>query len=379
MGTNLAFLDMGTGRTIKRVVPGQYSTCAILDNDTLKCWGANSAGELGQGDTTHRGDNSGELGNNLPTVDLGTGRTVKQFDISVASAYSLCVLLDNDTVKCWGDNLSGFLGYGDTINRGDDPGEMGNSLPTIDLGTNRTAKQISVGGGFTCAVLDNDELKCWGLNDNAQLGYGDVSFRGDASGEMGDNLPYIDLGTGRTAKQVSAADAHVCVILDNDSVKCWGRSDKGELGYGDVEMRGDGSGEMGDNLPAVDLGTGRTAKQIQLGRYHTCAILDNDQVKCWGRNDYGTSGLGDTNHRGDGSGEMGDSLPYVDLGTSRTALQLTAGYDHTCAVLDNLEVKCWGRNEDGSLGLGDTGTANYRGDGSGEMGNNLPSVDLLGN
>ena len=71
---------------------------------------------------------------------------------------------------------------------------------------------------------------------------------------------------------------------------------------------------MGDDLPAVDLGTGRTAKMVSAGGATTCAVLDDDSVKCWGRNDFGQLGIGDTDRRGDGSGEMGDDLPFVDLG-----------------------------------------------------------------
>ncbi|MCP4756161.1 MAG: hypothetical protein GY866_35310, partial [Proteobacteria bacterium] len=70
------------------------------------------------------------------------------------------------------------------------------------------------------------------------------------------------------------------------------------------------------NLPSVDLGTDRTAEELALGEDHTCALLDNGAIKCWGRNDYGQLGLGDTNHRGDESGEMGDDLPSVDLGSN---------------------------------------------------------------
>jgi hypothetical protein len=73
---------------------------------------------------------------------------------------------------------------------------------------------------------------------------------------------------------------------------------------------------MGDNLPAVNLGTGRTATAIFGCLFHTCAILDNKSVKCWGYNGSGQLGLGDTNHRGDGPGEMGDNLPAVDLGSN---------------------------------------------------------------
>ena len=109
-------------------------------------------------------------------------------------------------------------------------------------------------------------------------------------------------------------------ILDNDQAKCWGMNMNGMLGYGDRNNRGDGSNEMGDSLPYVDLGTGRTAVAIATGDYmafgHTCAILDNDAVKCWGHNMWGRLGYGDTNDRGDMPNQMGDNLPYVDLGSA---------------------------------------------------------------
>jgi LPXTG-motif cell wall-anchored protein len=250
---------------------------------------------------------------------------------------------------------------------------MGDNLSTVDLGTGRTAKALSSAGVHSCVLLDNDSIKCWGYNGNADLGLGDTNNRGDNASEMGDSLPAVDLGTGRTAKAVSSGGGGTCAILDNDTVKCWGYSALGQLGYGDTNNRGDAGGEMGDNLPAVDLGTGRTASSIWYGDLHVCALLDNGSVKCWGWNSAGQLGLGGTDNRGDGLAEMGDNLGSVPLGTGRTALAVTAGYDHSCALLDNDTVKCWGNNADGQLGYGD---ASWRGDGAGEMGNNLPAVDL---
>ena len=72
---------------------------------------------------------------------------------------------------------------------------------------------------------------------------------------------------------------------------------------------------MGNNLAVVDLGTGKTTKQLALGGYHTCAILNDDSVKCWGEGSNGQLGYGDGNARGDGPNEMGDNLPVVNLGT----------------------------------------------------------------
>ena len=468
MGDNLPAVDLGAGRTAIAITTGEFHTCALLDNHTLKCWGHNAYGQLGQGDRNHRGNTPGEMGDLLPAVAIGpdqvplihthlprttrgvvgdtvtmsllvmnesavtlTGlaagpgcgslpaslpagqsaqttceralaagdvpavvhtvtvtldqrapvptsglvlveRTHPQRSVSVAAGSDhTCALHDNGAVKCWGANPYGQLGQGDRITRGDGPGETGDNLPTVDLGTGRTATAITAGDGYTCALLDSGDVKCWGINSQGWLGLGHRLTRGDQPGEMGDSLPTVDLGTGRTATAITAGSAHVCALLDNHTLKCWGTG--GTIGLGDTLSRGDGPGEMGDNLPTVDLGTGRTATAITSGDLYTCALLDNSTVKCWGRNSYGQLGLGDTLTRGDQAGEMGDNLPTVDLGTGRTATAITAGGGDTCALLDNHTVKCWGYNQEGRLGLGDTLT---RGDQAGEMGDNLPTVDL---
>ena len=318
----------------------------------------------------NRGEGTGEMGDALPTVDLGTGRTATA--ITAGSAFT-CALLDNGSVKCWGFNASGQLGLGDKASRGEATGEMGDALPAVSLGTGRTATAITAGGAHTCALLDNGTVKCWGANAAGRLGLGDVSPRGDDAGEMGDSLPAVTLGTGRTATAITAGGAHTCARLDNATVKCWGDNGSGRLGLGDTAARGDAAGEMGDSLPAVNLGTGRTATAITAGSDHTCTRLDNATVKCWGDNGSGQLGIGDSLSRGDAPGEMGDALPAVALGTGRTATLLTAGAGATCARLDNAGLKCWGNGVSGRLGQGDSAP---RGDDAGEMGDALPPVDL---
>ena len=379
MGAALPFIDLGTGRTAVAITAGWYHFCALLDDASVKCWGLNSYGALGLGDTLARGDQPGEMGDALPTVDLGTGRTAKTI---VAGADWTCAILDDDRVKCWGANFYGGLGLGDTLARGDQPGEMGDALPAVDLGTGRTATAIAGDYFHACALLDDGTVKCWGNSENGELGQGDTVRRGDGPGEMGDALPPIDLGTGRTALAISVGNMHTCAMLDDHAVKCWGYNADGILGLGDDEFRGDDPGEMGDALPAVDLGTGHTASAIAAAWSHTCARLEDLSVKCWGTNDQGQLGLGDSNNRGASPADMGDALPVSDLGTGRTVSELDGGGFHTCAVLDDGSVKCWGSNDstiysesDGALGLGDTES---RGDQAGEMGDALPAVDLGG-
>jgi alpha-tubulin suppressor-like RCC1 family protein len=354
MGDNLPYVNLGTGRTAIDVEVGAHRGCVLLDNNKVKCWGENPGGELGYGDTKDRGLAPGEMGDNLPYVDLGTGRTAKAL---LVARFHNCAILDNDKVKCWGYNaFSGELGLGNTYdNRGDEPNEMGDKLPYVNLGTGRTVKQLHKGLG-TCATLDNGKTKCWGYPtpNSSPTGY----MVGTKSTDMGDNLPYIDLGTGRTIKAMTRG----CAVLDNDKVKCWGTNVYGELGLGDKKAR-ELPETKGDDLPYVDLGTGRTARTITRHGKQTCAVLDNGRLKCWGVNSYqimgglpsdmgGALGIGDVNNAvvGDIAGETGDSLPYVGLGTGRTVTSASLSDLRVCALLDNAKAKCWGRNGHEEMG-----------------------------
>ncbi|NDH47471.1 MAG: hypothetical protein EBX99_06430, partial [Acidimicrobiia bacterium] len=369
MGNSLAAVNLTTSFPVASMALTQWSSCAMFVNGKVKCWGRSHYGQLGYEDLLTRGDGASEMGENLPFVNLGTGRTA----VSITSGWAhVCVLLDNGSVKCWGYNSDGELGIGDAIEKGLGAGQMGDNLVAVNLGTGRTAVAISAGEYHTCAILNGGDVKCWGRNHLGQLGLGDTNNRGDGSGEMGDNLPVVNLGSGRTAVSISGGQYHTCARLDNNTLKCWGHSGDGALGYGDTATRGDGPNEMGENLPVVNVGLGRTVVMVKAGATHSCAILDNDGLKCWGDNFFGELGQGDTNSRGDGSGEMGDNLPAVNLGTGRTASFLTSKA-HTCAILDNLKIKCWGFGSYGRLGYENTTT---RGDGSNEMGDNLPFVAL---
>ena len=130
---------------------------------------------------------------------------------------------------------------------------------------NAAADSLDAGGFFSCAVLTDGRVKCWGDNSVGQLGLGDTQTRGDSLAEMGTNLPAVPLGTGRTALTVSAGFNFACAILDDHSVKCWGSGSSGVLGSGNTGDRGDNGGEMGDAMPKVNLGTGRTALALSAG------------------------------------------------------------------------------------------------------------------
>jgi alpha-tubulin suppressor-like RCC1 family protein len=336
-----AAIELGLRRTARAIAVGSAHSCALLDNFTVKCWGRSTYGQLGYGDTVSRGDGAGEMAA-LVAIDFGAGRTATA--IAVGALHS-CALLDNLTVKCWGRNQYGQLGYGDTDSRGDDAGEMGDALLAIDFGTGRTARAIAAGKYFTCALLDNFAVTCWGANTGGQLGLGDTTERTSPTA-----LAAIDFGSGLTARALSAGDDHVCAILGDGALVCWGGAGNGRLGSGGTSNIGDGTNEMGTKLAAVSLGSSSTAIAVSAGQAHTCVVFTSTEVKCFGNGGSGRLGVGNQNDLGDSPSEMGTALPAINLGTGRTALAVSAGAEHTCALLDNAALKCWGSGDSGRRG-----------------------------
>ena len=296
---------------------GQHS-CAIESHGAIYCWGQGSSKQLGNG-------GSNEMWTPTLTSSLGTGRTAVA--ISSGNAHT-CAILDNGAVSCWGDSSSSQLGYGGNIEK---------TIPTLtySLGANRTAVAISSGDEHTCVILDNGDVSCWGSGYYGQLGNGGTSTR---------HIPTLtsSLGANRTAVAISSGSTHTCVILDNGAVSCWGEGPKGQLGHGTAQSK---------TTPTLtsSLGTGRTAIALSTGSFHTCAILDNGNVSCWGYGAYGQLGNGDTNNR------ITPTLTS-SLGTGRTAVALFSAGFQTCAILDNGAVSCWGYNGNGQLGNGDINT-----------------------
>jgi E3 ubiquitin-protein ligase HERC3 len=358
-------VDLGAGKTATSICLGSGHTCALLAGGSIKCWGYNDSGLLGTGDTTPHGGTPGSMGDNLPAVDLGPGRTA--VSVSCGASHT-CAILDEGTLKCWGLNSDGELGLGDALLRGYVASGMGSGLPPVALGTGKKAVQVAAGASFTCARLDDGTVKCWGNNNYGQLGRGDTTKVGDKPAQMGDALAAINLGAGRTARQVYASYTGACAQLDDGTTKCWGAAPSGSSET--ATWHGDEAGEVGDALKPLDFGTGRKPLEIALGGSMLCVRLDDKSVRCLGANSLGQLGAEDFVDRSDPS-LQGNLLPVVNLGTGRTATALGAGGAHVCAVLDDGTLKCWGLNHAGQLGVGDTGN---RGSFKGDMGDGLPAV-----
>lgn len=366
MGLNLSSVDLGEGRSPASVMSGKR-TCTLLDGGQVTCWGSGGWGFLGFGNEQSVGGSSDQMGNNLSVINLGSGQPVTQVS---GMEDTLCTLLGDGSVKCWGRNTTGQCALGYAQGGCGQPGLN----PSINLGSGKSAVQISTGYMHVCALLNDNSVKCWGNNYNGQLGTENLEKLGDESDEIGDGLLPINLGTNDPIKNIYSGHGNNCVIFDDSAstVKCWGKNNHGELGVGHTNHIGDESGEMGSNLKVTDLG-GTKPLQLALGLHHSCALLEGGLVKCWGRNNLGQLGKETTTDLGDQSNEMGHLLTPINLGTGRTAVQIAVGDNHSCALLDNNTLKCWGDNQFGQLGFGHT---NSIGDNSGEMGDQLSIVDL---
>ncbi|HJM13465.1 MAG TPA: hypothetical protein QF641_03120 [Candidatus Thalassarchaeaceae archaeon] len=294
------------------ISPDGEHTCA-LTNGSVKCWGVDTNGPIGHNHISCGGACNQPHG---PAVVSASMVTI------VTGFHHTCGIADDSTLYCWGDNEYGQLGTGDDLRR---------VAPTqILLPSGRTPVSVNAGGNATCVILDNGSGMCWGQNIHGHLGDGAYNNR---------NSPTLIsvLPENRSLVAMDIGFGHTCGILDDGLVYCWGDNTHGRFG--------DGSETSSTYPRATSLPVGRTAISIDVGIGHTCAVLDDSSALCWGRNDFGQLGDGTTNNS---STPVVVSMP-AGLGVG----EISAGSYHSCAIANNASVYCWGAHEEGSLGLGE--------------------------
>lgn len=323
-------IEAGPLTGINSIRGGESHTCVLFNNGGIRCWGLGSSGQLGYGDTFSAGDDASRPISGLSDVPV----------LNVATKIALggnhtCALLDNGQVRCWGKNQYGQLGYATTEPVGDS--EALASYGYVSLGGN--VVKIAAGYEHTCALMETGNVRCWGRGESGQLGYGDKEHIGDTE------QPWTkgDVQLDGTVQDIVAGDYHTCALMTTGAVRCWGLNNYGQLGVDTYETIGD------DDLP-LKVGTVKNVNnvlQLTAGTQHTCALLSTGNVRCWGYN---------------GSYQVGDpSSTYYpttpgDLSLGGSVLQVSAGGNHTCALLSTGAVKCWGSGGSGQLGNGSTGS-----------------------
>jgi alpha-tubulin suppressor-like RCC1 family protein len=266
------------------------------------------------------------------TVGAGASVTAQVVRPSVSEGTDHgCSLSDAGSVACWGKNSSGELGDGSTSDT---------SSPVSVVGL-ENAVAVTAGYDHSCALIAHGSVECWGRNANDQLGIGTATGPQTCNGFACSTTPVTVTGLAGVAS-VSAGDAHTCAVLANRSVKCWGWGLNGDLG--------DGNG-TNSATPVVVSGLTNATAVSASGAAHSCALLMDHTVACWGSNFYGQLGLGSTTGPQTCEGFACSPVPVAVPGLTNV-IAISLGDEHTCAVITDGTMKCWGGNYDGQLGDG---------------------------
>jgi cysteine-rich repeat protein len=318
-----------------QVSAGFFHTCAVTDLNEVFCWGLGAQGRLGYGNANNLGDD--ESPGSAGPVDLA-GNAITQVATGINHT---CALDMGGNVYCWGAAASGQLGYGNTNVIGDN--EAPGSVGPVPIGGQ--ARKLALGANHSCALLTNDTVRCWGANNLGQLGQGNTTAIGD--NEPASTAALVDVGMGLTVTDIDSQGDSTCVIRSDDSVLCWGRGAFGVLGNDDTQAIGDN--ELPSASGAVALGG--PAVKVAVGGDHACAIRMGGSVRCWGRGNFGQTGYGITTNIADGTAPL-DSIG--DLALTGEVVDIAAGVSHTCAKRGGGELICWGNGANGRLGTGGT-------------------------
>lgn len=357
--------------TIRGMGLGNSSTCVVFADGSTLCWGLDEVTDyelIGDDEPASAGlpFPRGELvqissgmnePSNAPSCGLRANGTIDCFEeidfgvpatqISVGFLHA-CATLETGAIRCWGfgEAFSGQLGTGDCQFL--DRSCVNSWSEAMDIDFGGSAVHVEAGGWSTCVLTTLGTVRCWGENDALGNLYPE-EFLGD------DEVPAVadDVDVGGTVMKLVVGARHRCALLDAGTVRCWGENGDGTLGYGHTETIGD------DEAPASagDVDVGAVVVDLAAGTDHTCALTVAGAVRCWGANAYGQLGYGDCVARDwqDRSCNVGDdetpaSKGDVDVGG--TVVQIFAGGDHTCALLDTGAIRCWGANNYGQLGYG---------------------------
>ncbi|MFN8491195.1 MAG: hypothetical protein U0350_26600 [Caldilineaceae bacterium] len=293
---------------IAQIATGLDHTCALTSGGGVKCWGRNETGQLGDGTYQQR---------RLPVAVVGLSSGVSALD---GGEFHTCAVLNSGAVKCWGSNWEGQLGDGSTIY---------SPVPVNVVGLNSGVSALTVGYWHACAV-QNGGVLCWGDNRSGQLGDGTIPYS---------KKPITVSGLSSGVIAVTGGKLHTCALSTNGGVLCWGKNDFGQLGD---------NTQTNHYTPTAVSGLSSGVQAIAAGSYHTCALLNNGAVKCWGWNWAGQVGDGGTTLR---------TTPADVVNLNRPVIALATGAEHTCALTASGGIKCWGFNGYGQLG---DGTQNNR-------------------
>lgn len=264
----------------------------------------------------------------LGAGDGGVGHLCLQ-KLAEGSSFG-CALDDQGQVLCWGLNTSGQLGTGATSTPGMDRARPDSTAPVVKLsGQPLTgATDIAVGSSHACALTSDGNAWCWGIGTSGQLGTGNTT-----------SLPYAaQVKASAHFTQIALGSLHTCAIDDQSKVWCWGSNASGQVDPPDGGSPVPTPTEIAPGVPP--------AVRVAAASAHSCAACADGSVWCWGTNSSGQLGNGTT------SSVVGAAQASAAPGASGPMDEISAGDSHTCARQGG-SVWCWGLNSSGQLGQGD--------------------------
>jgi Regulator of chromosome condensation (RCC1) repeat len=331
------------GATVVSLAAGGDHTCALWSDGTVRCWGLNGNGQLGDGFQSSSAYPVAVKGLSGPAIAIGAG------------AFHSCAVIAGGQVECWGNGASGLLGNGTTGS---------NALTPVAVSTITNAVAVTGGYDFSCALLSDGTVMCWGFNQAGEVGAG----ASDSPSSFDTPQPVSNV---RHAVALGAGYEHACVATtDTPNVACWGNNSYGQLGPA-------GPGFGSSTATPVRL-TVAGAVSVTGGFDFSCALTSGNAVECWG------AGPGNSSDGGSGAvvtvpgmagatqisgnpegysvcaviaggdvtcwnGGTASSQPVAGLSGAR---QVASGRIHTCALLAGTNVMCWGDDHQGQLGDG---------------------------
>ncbi len=355
---------VGLTSGVSAVTVGAFHSCALMASGAAKCWGANTSGQLGDTTTSQRNTATNVPGFNLKVAAITAGNN------------HTCAVTTGGSLKCWGNNTSGQLGDSTTSNRPsligvnglsfdaaaiaggqsftcspdtggslrcwgkNDYGQLGNntagestfkSVPVNVVGLSAGMVSVKEGQFHSCGLTASGGVKCWGTNNTSELGLGNAGSSIDLS-----SVPVDVVGLSSGVVAIDVGRYHSCALTNVGGVKCWGDNFYGQLGDNTTEVR---------STPVDVIGATSGIKAIGLGHYHSCALTTSGTVKCWGAdagNEFGDNGA---------AGEQSHVAVNAANGITG-ALALAVGNAHGCVITATGGMKCWGSNSSGQLGSG---------------------------
>ncbi len=319
-----SFGELGTGtaggsKRVATVVPGIKASavsagggqaCALTLAKTVECWGQDTSGQLGDGTTT----------NSATPVAV---KNLTNVTAVAAGGSHTCALDSLGGMFCWGSDVYGELGNGASGKN------TNHDTPVAVLNLDAGVDQIAAGTEDTCAILHGGDLKCWGENQDGQLGNGTTAL---------EDAPTQVSGLSSGVDSVSPGQNHTCAIASAPvpTAVCWGIEQRGVLGNG--VMTGPNLKEPTTvfGLRSPPAGGPGGPLQLAAGFVHTCVVLTSGEVECWGAGFEGQLGIGNTLDRDIPTPVIGLPTSFFDVSA------VSEGGQTGCALTQALDAACWG-------------------------------------